>query len=308
MNNIRYITTGLDNTIDMYIKKKINDNTIINNRIKIRKKLNINVDKFKLRSSIVKKLFLIFDKLYFKNFIQEKLADGNMKIKFDVSNKLKNTAGYCRYENNNVKIVFSKFIIHKIYNDKFTQINLGGVICNDIVDVLIVLMEHEITHLLLFLYDKYINDVKSGHNSQFKLLVYNMFRHIKITHSLLFGDLEKYEQSKKDTYDNLKIGMKIKCNNKIGIVVDIRDKYIHFMNNNKIYGCYFNDYEIIDTNYESYQNHINNLKKKLKIGVKIKCSKYNGPITKITDTRIYFKDDKTSRTAWCLYDVIELDD
>lgn len=116
MDNIRYTTTNLDNIIDIYIKKKINDNTIIDNRIKIRKKLNINIDKFKLRSSIVKKLFLIFDKLYFKNFIQDKLNDGNMKIKFDVSNKLKNTAGYCRYENNNVEIVFSKYChFHESY-------------------------------------------------------------------------------------------------------------------------------------------------------------------------------------------------
>ena len=307
MNNVRYISTNLDNFIDIYLKKKIDDSTIINNRRKIHKELNINIKNFELTPNMIKKLFIIFDRIYFKNFIKEKLYQGNIEFSFDVSNKLKNLAGYCKYKNNNIEIIFSKHILEKIYNDKFKKINLGGIECNDIVDVLIVLMEHEITHLILFIYDKYKNDVKSGHNSQFKDIVYNMYRHIKITHELLFGDLEKYEKFKKEATEKLKIGMKIKCKKNSGIVIDIKPKYIIYKtDNNKVNGCKFNEYEIINTNYESYQKYISNLKKKLKLGVEVKYGHYHGPITKITDNRVYFKDTNTSRLIWCLIDIIQL--
>ena len=43
-------------------------------------------------------------------------------------------------------------IREKIYDDKFKSIEINGLLCYDIVEVLINLMEHEITHLLLFIY------------------------------------------------------------------------------------------------------------------------------------------------------------
>lgn len=307
MHEIRYITTSLDNRIDLYLKKKIDDANITSNRKKIRKLLNIDTKNFELSTSMVEKLFVIFDKIYFKNFIQNKLDDGDMNLTFGVSNKLKNVAGYCKFYNNNIELIFSKYIIDKIYNDKFTQINLGGIICNDIVDILIVLMEHEIIHLILFLYDKYKDDVRSGHNSQFKLIIYNMYRHVKITHDLLFGDLNEYEKKKTKAIKKLETGMKIKCKNKSGIVIDIKPKYIIYKNeNNKINGCRFNDYEIIDNNYAPYQKYITNLKKKLKIGVEVSWSKYYGPVIKLTENRVYFRDIKSSRIIWCLIDIVEL--
>ncbi len=57
MSNIRYITTKLDEKIDEYIEKNI-DNKIINeNHNKIKKELNINLEKFKLSKAIVKNYF-----------------------------------------------------------------------------------------------------------------------------------------------------------------------------------------------------------------------------------------------------------
>jgi predicted SprT family Zn-dependent metalloprotease len=231
---------------------------------------------------------------------------GNINITFNTSNKFKNLAGYCKYYNDDIEITFSKYILEKIYNDKFEKININGVTCNDIVDVLIGLMEHEITHLILFIYDNYKNDVKSGHNSQFKSLVYNMYRHTKVTHDLLFGDINKYEKHKKEAIQKLEIGMKIKCKKNTGIIIDIRPKYIFYKNEtNKINACKFNEYEIIDKNFMPYQKYISNLKKKLKIGVEVKWSRYYGPIVKVTDNRVYFRDENTSRIIWCLIDIVE---
>jgi hypothetical protein len=52
-------------------------------------------------------------------------------------------------------------MIDKLYNDKFKKVMLGRIECNDIIDIIIVIIEHEIIYLILFLYNKYKNDVKS---------------------------------------------------------------------------------------------------------------------------------------------------
>ena len=135
-----------------------------------------------------------------------------------------------------------------------------------------------------------------------------MYRHIKISHDLLFGDLEKYDKLRDEVNNKIKIGMKIKCkNNKIGTVIDIKSKFIIYKNDNdKISSCKFNEYEIIDSKYEKYQKYISDLKNKLKIGVKVKFNNYYGPIIKINNNRIYFRDDKTSNIIWCIIDIIKI--
>jgi len=183
---------------------------------------------------------LIFDKLYFKNSIQKKLDENGIDIDFDISNKYKNVAGMCKYYNNKVELVFSVSILEKIHNDKFKSIEIAGIICNDIVEVLINLMEHEITHLILFLYDGYTNDLKSGHNHQFKTLVYNMYRHVKITHDLLKGDIGKYNKEKEKATKNIKVGMTIKCKKNKGIVIDIKPQYIIYKIDKSVKVCKFN--------------------------------------------------------------------
>ena len=305
MNNIRYITTKLDEKIDEYINNLIDNKTIKENHIKIKNELKMNLDKFKLSKAIVTKLFLIFDKIYFKNLIQDKLHNNNINLSFGISNKYKNVAGMCIYHRNNMEIIFSNYIITKIYDSKFKSIAINGLLCYDIVDVMINLMEHEITHLILFIYDRYKDDVKSGHNSQFKDIVYNMYGHTKITHDLLTGDIEEYNKCKDKACDEVKIGMKIECGKNSGIVVDIKNRYLLYKDNDKIKSCKFNEYKIIDSNYKEYQDYIKKLKEKLEIGTEVKCGKLYGPITKIINDKVYFKDEMSNRIYWCLINFIE---
>ena len=299
----------LDNTIDYYLKNKIKSDKIKKNHNKIRKYINIDTKNFKLTDTIIEKLFIIFDKIYFKNLINEKLYEKNIDIDFSVSKKFKTVAGMCKYRNHKVELTFSSYILEKIHNDKFKSIEINGILCYDITDVLINLMEHEITHLILFLYDKYTHNVKSGHNDQFKDLVSNMYSHTKITHDLLSGDVTKYEKSKKLANKELQVGMKIKCKKDIGTVVDIKDNYILYRidgQNNKLKGCKFNEYSITDTKYEKYQKRIEKLRKKIKIGTRIKVLNHKGTVTKIIDNKIYFEEDSTGRQTWWFIDFFEL--
>jgi hypothetical protein len=299
----------LDHKIEYYLENKISKDKIKKNHNIIRKFLNIDSKKFILTDLIIKKLFIIFDKLYFKNLIEDKLYDNRIDIDFGVSNKFKNAAGMCKYRNNKVELIFSSYIIEKIHQDKFKSIEINGILCYDITDVLINLMEHEITHLILFLYDKYTHDVKSGHNHQFKNLVVNMYGHTKITHDLLSGDVTKYKKSKDIANKTLKVGMKIKCKKDIGIVIEIKDEYIMYRldnRDNKVKGCKFNEYTITDNKYEKYQKQIEKLRKKIKVGTRIKVLKHKGTVTKIVDNKVYFVEDTTGRQTWWFIDFFEL--
>jgi co-chaperonin GroES (HSP10) len=306
MDSIRSYKRDLDSKIDIYLKKKIDEKVIKDIRVKIRKAMNIDIKKFSLSEDIVKRLFMLFDKVYFKNLIQEKLNHNDIDIEFSISNKIKNIAGYVKYHRHKVEIVFSNHIMDKIHTDKFKSIEINGIVCYDIVDVLIVLMEHEITHLVLFIYYYYKDDVRSGHNSQFKDIVWNMYRHTKITHDLLTGDIAKYEKHKDTANKELQIGMKVKCKKYAGTVINIKPRYILIKMDNRVKVCKFNEYTITDPKYEPYQAKIEKLKKKLKIGVEVQYEKYYGPITKIKDDRVYFKDENTSRIFWLLIDMLEL--
>jgi hypothetical protein len=300
----------LDSKIDYYLDNKIKNGTIKKNHSKIRKFLNIDKKNFELTEDIIEKLFIIFDKIYFKNLIEDKLYEKHININFGISKKFKNVAGMCKYKNNKVELIFSSYILEKINNDKFKSIEINGIICYDITDVLINLMEHEITHLVLFLYDKYTHDIKSGHNDQFKNLVNNMYGHTKITHDLLSGDVTKYKESKEIASKVLKVGMKIKCKKDNGIVIDIKDQYIMYRvegKDNKVKGCKFNEYSIIDSKYEKYQKQIDKLRKKIKVGTRIKVLKHKGIVTKIIDNKIYFEEDTTGRQTWWFIDFFELE-
>ena len=299
----------LDNKIDYYLENKIKNDKIKKNHSIIRKFLNIDSKNFKLTDTIIKKLFNIFDKIYFKNLIEDKLYDNRIDIDFGVSNKFKTVAGMCKYRNNKVELIFSSYIIEKIHSDKFKSIEINGILCRDITDVLINLMEHELTHLILFLYDKYTHNVKSGHNDQFKKLVHNMYGHTKITHDLLSGDVTKYKESKELANKLVKVGMKIKCKKDIGTVIDIKDEYIVYRldnKDNKVKGCKFNEYSITDNKYEKYQKQIAKLRKKIKVGTRIKVLKHKGTVTKIIDNKVYFEEDTTGRQTWWFIDFFEL--
>ena len=306
MESIHLHKTKLDDKIESYLKKQIDDNFIDKARVTIREALNVNVDKFRLSETIIKRLFILFDKFYFKGLIQKKLNYYDIELEFSISNTMKRTAGCVKYHKHKLELAFSAYIINKIYAETFNSIRISGIICYDIIDVLIVLMEHEITHLILSIYFGYKNDVKSGHNSQFKTLVWNMYRHTKITHDLLIGDIETYKKHQDTAHKELRIGMTIKCGKHSGTVINIKPNFILYKTDNDVKGCKFNEYTILDSEYEAYQEKRQRLKDQLKIGVQVRCKQYYGPITKIKHDRVYFQDENTSKTIWCLIDFLEL--
>jgi hypothetical protein len=136
-----------------------------------------------------------------------------------------------------------------------------------------------------------------------------MYLHTKITHDLLSGDVTKYKESKELATKTVKVGMKIKCKKDIGIVIDIQDKYILYRlenNDNKVKGCKFNEYSITDNKYEKYQKQIEKLRKKIKVGTRIKVLNHKGTVTKIIGNKVYFEEDTTGRQTWWFIDFFEL--
>lgn len=283
MNNVRTITTDLDTMIDYYLNNIIDSKTINKNRKLIEKKLNIKNKNFNLNIELIKKLFLIFDTIYFKNLIQDKLYSTDIELYFKLNEGKTNYIGNVNFSNNIIELEISQYIINTLYNSKTkdNDIKIFGLKSTNIIDLLIKVMEHEITHIILLLYNKYNPSDKTGHNSQFINIVNNMYRHTDIAHDL----------------NLIKVGMKTKD----GIIFRIKNDDIYVKTDDmkvKIYK--YDEITIIDKNYKPFLLYIKKLKSKLKVGKVFHTTKFSAKITKIDNENdiVYFIDENTNNEVW----------
>lgn len=96
------------------------------------------------------------------------------------------------------------------------------------IEPLMTTMEHEIIHMLMYLTEgNKLNDnrtVKSGHTKIFKILIYNIFGHYRVTSSFFIGDIKKNIVSK----NNIDIGDIVKndVTDVIGYVVAKKKQHV----------------------------------------------------------------------------------
>jgi hypothetical protein len=250
-----------------YLKNMQNDKTINDNRktiwLELKKKYHD-----KITPLIIKTCFEQIDKIWFDSEIEKTIKDLHKNLKFMVSNKLTKTAGYFMFSHNYFIFKISSVILENLFKKGVKTVKISGIEASDVLYVLIILMEHEITHLLIssLLKNHHLNPPKekSGHTSTFKILVYNMYHHLKVTHDLLLGDVSEFETKIKQIKSELTLGDYIRCLSKKyeGIVVDIKNKYVVIKSNSSYKSCLLNDIEIV----KKAENSISDLYKKYKIG------------------------------------------
>lgn len=295
----RLIDTDLTLLTEKYMKTKLDEKTIIKNRDNIYKMLNLKKN-VKLTNMIIKKLFMLLDKYYFKNLIQDNLYKNNISIDFKISQDESILCSIEDYKDSiikkirNIIIYFSEFMFKKIQDN----IKIHGVMCKNNIYALIIGMEHEITHLILLLY----NSHSKGHNEQFIKIVNNMYLHTDIYHNININN-------KKLKDNKLKVGMKLKCNNTTGTIILLRSDVILLYTGNKIVKCRYTDYNIIDKNYKPYQKSIKELKANVKLGSYIQVNLdegFEGFVSEINDNKVTFIDINTNKKMWVSYDFIKL--
>lgn len=231
----------INDYFELYYKNKINYDRSYHTK-------NIcNYDVSTVTDSLVKKIFTYIDQVIFNSKLTNYISTNNVDFKITVSKALTATAGFFFYKKNGKMMGFtiSHVFFQNIIDKNIINVELGVLDENDKkylsvnpIEPLLVTMEHEIIHMLMFITKTHkLNDlhtVKSGHTPVFKKLLYNIFRHYKITHGFSIGDVTINNAIK----NTLGIGDYVKYSNKDieGYIVNMKDKYatIYSNKNNKI--------------------------------------------------------------------------
>ena len=286
----------------------------------IKKKLDINEKKFKINDKIVKETFKILDNVYFNNYITKFLIDTYSKITFKSTNKLKKTAGFCKwkyfldkngdFDYGIYEIQISKPIIDNLFSDeKVKSLKINGLHCYDKLECYINLYQHEIIHLLISIFCIKDGEGMGGHTKMFMNLVFNLFGQTEYKHLLLNGDSIKMEEDIEFNKLNLEIGdiietKEVKGEKWIAEVNALNKKYVRILlHNTKNKGKLWNiGYEYINKINKKVKRKLiktkkttEEIKKILKINesvyVKIKGKIQKGIVVNLGQTRATIKFD-----------------
>jgi len=144
-----------------------------------------------IKDDDIEKWFKIIDKVFFDNNLKKQLIKLNAKLDFIWCKKLKKSWGACNcsYKKfyDHIKWNFSIKISLKIFSNLFAKnekiLKNGGLNCEDRLSCYILTLEHEIIHLIIFMFC--FNEKDSSHWIMFRKIIYNIFWHTKVTHNLL---------------------------------------------------------------------------------------------------------------------------
>jgi hypothetical protein len=241
----------------LYIKK-IDSNVRINKKKKVYDYLLKNVIKnanFKsLKPTQLKETYLILDKVYFEGEINKYLQKNcDIELDFKTSGRLKTTAGKCnwRYDFRDddikfrYKIEISSPIIYSLFDKGEKSLKINGLNCTNKLECYINLFEHELTHLVIFLFCPELGKGMGGHTQVFRAIVKNLFGHTEYKHYLLYGNIEQVEKDAEEAKINVEIDDHIitkPIGGKIlsGIVKKVNPKSVRILlDSGKLFNIYY---------------------------------------------------------------------
>lgn len=281
-------------------------------RLKIK---NSFIQKFKLKSdnlkissfsgSKINFLLELYDTYFFENKLISYFKENKCVLSVCFNNRCTSTGGICKTRD--YKCI-SIEISSKVLDEAFKKIGIktcGNIDCNDILECLQLLFEHELVHAILFCFCKNIEKIPpnqnhklpgfwkgktfKGHNKTFMSILNGVFGHTTHLHNIL--------SIKKVNVDNKKISKHLKLNSKVtylnrdkeekGTVTKINRKTAEVKNiNGKLYKVYIINFINIDgismiTESTSNQSSSTNINKTnlsaVKTNLSGKSSKNNVP-------------------------------
>ncbi|AYV84595.1 MAG: hypothetical protein Hyperionvirus30_11 [Hyperionvirus sp.] len=232
----------------------------------------------RVTDGMVLKCFEMIDGLYFAGSIMGECKKEGWGVDFYVSGKLRTTAGMFRYlpTKRILEIVISGVILdgNILFGGGVKKVEIGGIYCTSVCEVLVVLMEHEVTHMVLYLLkDHKLNQehVKSGHTKVFKKIIYDMFGQTRVRHNLLLGDIDKFNESTESARKNFNLGDRVRCKGKEGVVVVIGKKNVVLKVSGDNYrGCLLKDISMVRVSETKIS--IEDVRDKLKVGDMVEFS------------------------------------
>lgn len=139
----------------------------------------------------IKFLIKSYDHLFFNDYIEKKLSE---PIKLSLSNRMTSSGGKTIYINKNKMKSFEIRLSTKVIGT-FAQVNKSKRICgieaNDLLDATMLILEHELCHVLEFT----IYGVSNCKKNRFKAMARRLFNHTSSYHEILKEDCNKEEFS-----------------------------------------------------------------------------------------------------------------
>lgn len=159
----------------------------------------------------------LYDKYFFANRIQKLLGKTNSTLNFVFSSYTK-TGGSCSKKGSDYIIKIPIVLFQNLFQKGEKNLLVNGILCANKLECLQIVFEHELIHLLMFLY-YYDNkpsygqptDTFNSHGELFRSMTYMYFCHTDHKHSLFNG-----EASDKIKKEDIILGLRIKYQSKDG--------------------------------------------------------------------------------------------
>ena len=160
----------------------------------------------------LRRLFELYDKIFFKGHIQKKLDETNSTLGFTFSKHTK-TGGTCSRKGCEWKINIPLKLFQGLFQKGEKNLRSCGIWCTSKLDCLQLTFEHELIHLLMQLYEyqdkkpEYNQppDTFRAHGRLFQCMVFLYFGHTDYKHDLFLG-----EASTKIKKEDVRPGVRIK--------------------------------------------------------------------------------------------------
>lgn len=130
---------------------------------------------------LLQEMVYAYDTLLFDGLLKQQIQKNDFDIQFKINGKdTFNTEGYCIEHNCSYTITIP---VNLLQNFK-KGMKLGGFECDNLTQCLQIALEHEMTHLVIFLFCRNSN-LTDYHGPLFQTMVMNLFGHTEMHHEIL---------------------------------------------------------------------------------------------------------------------------
>jgi hypothetical protein len=148
-----------------------------------------------LSAADLDRLFALYDEQFFANSFRRSFVAAGHELEMMPTAMLSRTAGRCAYDPSRLKhrCTYTIEIATRILRDAFGPDRptrpvyaVGGLLCRSRLECMQLTLEHEMVHLLMFVWKECSDGARlGGHGRTFKLLARNIFGHTETKHGLM---------------------------------------------------------------------------------------------------------------------------
>ena len=195
---------------DLSLTKK-SQSYIYDHRSLIKKKIvtmigkDITIDNFEklINIKVLTEMLNLYDKYFFNNLLQKYIEEHQCTLNICYNNRCSKTGGMCRLRLKCITVELSSKVFHEAFTSDGIK-SSGNIICDDILECMQLIFEHELIHAVLFCFCLEMESAANfrvpgiwegktgkGHNKLFMSILNNLFGHTDYLHGLLRKNKKK---------------------------------------------------------------------------------------------------------------------